>query len=67
MNLIFINKGYCIASIPPILRHEYISALIAAQRAERPTDESFNLLIAECELEAQRDYGRMFRISFAAK
>ncbi len=64
MNLILVNKGYCIVSIPPIWRMDYISALVAAQRAYKPTDEPFNRLIAECELEAQRDYGRMFRISF---
>ena len=64
MNLILINKGYCIVSIPPIWRGEYISALMAAQQKENPTDEHFYTLIAECELEAQRDYGRMFRIPF---
>lgn len=67
MNLILINKGYCIVSVPPIWRMEYISALVAAQRADKPTDEPFHKLIAECELEAQRDYGRMFRISFSEK
>ena len=62
MNLILVNKGYCVVSIPPVLRQQYISALIAAQRESKPTDEPFNTLIAECELEAQRDYGRMFKI-----
>ncbi len=62
MNLIFVNKGYQIVSIPPVLRMEYISALVCAQRVQKPTDEPFNRLIAECELEAQRDYGRMFKI-----
>ena len=65
MNLIFVNTGYSIVSIPPILRMEYISTLVAAQCAENPTDEPFNRLIAECELEAQRDYGRMFKIPLA--
>jgi len=64
MNLILVNRGYCVVSIPPILRHEYISALIAAQKELRPTDVPFHTLIAQCELEAQRDYGRMFRIAF---
>lgn len=63
MNLIFVNKGYCVVSIPPILRVDYISALIAAQRVDNPSDEPFNTLIAECELEAQRDYARMLHIS----
>ena len=62
MNLILINKGYQVISIPPILRNDYISALVAAQKQNNPSDTKFNMLIAECELEAQRDYGRMFRI-----
>lgn len=62
MNLVLVNKGYCVISIPPILRHEYISALQQAQRNGCPSDEPFFKLIAECELEAQRDYCRMFRI-----
>lgn len=67
MNLIFVNKGYCIVSIPPILRNEYISALIAVQREDNSTDLPFNTLIAECELEAQRDYSRMFGIPLKAE
>ena len=62
MNLILINLGYCIVSIPPVLRHDYIVALQQAQRENRPSDEAFLKLIAECEIEAQKDYCRMFRI-----
>lgn len=62
MNLVLVNKGYCVISIPPILRHEYISALQQAQRVDHPSDDAFFKLLAECELEAQRDYCRMFRI-----
>ena len=62
MNLVLVNKGYCIISIPPVMRHEYISALVVAQRAEKSTELPFQTMIAECELEAQRDYGRMFHI-----
>ena len=62
MNLILINNGLCVVSIPPILRHEYISALQQAQREDSPDDTPFIRLIAECELEAQKDYCRMFRI-----
>ena len=65
MNLILINKGYCVVSIPTIWRHDYISALIAAQREEKPETEPFDRFIAECELEAQRDYGRMFKIQLS--
>ena len=62
MNLILVNKGYQIVSIPPILRMEYISALQAAQRSENPSDKMFFKFIAECEIESQKDYCRMFRI-----
>lgn len=62
MNLILINAGYCVVSIPPVLRHEYISALQQAQLEQGSDDTAFIQLIAECELEAQKDYCRMFRI-----
>ena len=62
MNLILINRGYQIVSIPPVLRLEYINALRAAQRDKNPSDESFLRLIAEVEIEAQRDFCRMFSI-----
>lgn len=62
MNLILVDRGYCVVTIPPILRHEYIAALQRAQRRGSPSDEAFVRLMAECELEAQRDYLRMFRI-----
>ena len=62
MNLILVNRGYQIVSIPPILRMEYISALQTAQRSKNPSDRAFLQLIAECEIEAQKDYCRMFRI-----
>lgn len=62
MNLVLVNKGYCIVSIPPILRHDYITALQQAQRSSAPSDAAFIKLICECELEAQKDYCRMFRI-----
>ena len=62
MNLILISKGYCLVTIPPVLRLDYVSALQQAQRSVAPSDEAFVKLIAECELEAQRDYFRMFHI-----
>jgi hypothetical protein len=62
MNLILVNKGYCIISIPPTLRHEYIASLQQAQRSNNPSDTAFIRLIAECEIEAQKDYCRMFRL-----
>jgi len=63
MNLILIDGGYQIISMPPILRSDYINALRAAQREENPSDRDFNLLIAECEIEAQKDFCRMFDIT----
>ena len=62
MNLILINEGYYIVSIPPVMRLEYFNSLRAAQRKKDPSDEAFIRLIAECELEAQKDYCRMFHI-----
>lgn len=62
MNLVFVNKGYCIVSIPPVLRHDYITALQQAQRRNSPSDTAFIRLIAECEIESQKDYCRMFHI-----
>lgn len=62
MNLILVSKGYQIVSIPPVLRLEYINALKAAQRDKNPSDNAFITLIAECEIEAQKDYCRMFHI-----
>ena len=62
MNLMLLNKGYCIVSIPPILRHDYIMALQRAQHPDAPSDEAFIRLICECELQAQRDFCRMFHI-----
>ena len=56
MNLVLINKGYCVVSIPPVLRHDYITALQQAQRSRNPSDAAFIHLICQCELEAQKDY-----------
>ncbi len=67
MNLILINQGYCVVSIPPVLRHDYIAALQQAQRKSHPSDEAFIELIANCEIEAQKDYCRMFHIELPAR
>lgn len=66
MNLVLVHDGYCIVSIPPVMRHDYITALKAAQREKNPNNEAFDCLIAECELEAQRDLCRMFHIKLHA-
>ena len=62
MNLILLNKGYHIISIPPIRRSEYIQALRIAQSYENPSDTSFNKLIFECEIEEQKSIARMLGI-----
>jgi Fic family protein len=62
MNLLLVNKGYQIVNIPPVLRLDYINALKAAQREKNPSDDAFITLVAECEIEAQKDYCRMFSI-----
>ena len=63
MNLILVNRGYPIASIPPVLRLRYINALKKAQSGTHPDDGDFLRLVAECVLETQRDYCRMFHIA----
>lgn len=67
MNLILINKGYQVVSIPPVLRVEYIRALQAAQREKNPSDDAFNALIASCEIETQKEIMRLLRIKPLAK
>lgn len=66
MNMILINAGYCVVSIPLVLRHDYVTALKQAQRSKNPSNEAFVKLIAECEIEAQKDYCRMFHINLPA-
>ena len=63
MNLILINRGYQIISIPPILRLDYINALEAARRGGGTKNEAFNIFIAKCEIESQKDYCRMLGIT----
>jgi len=62
MNLILINKGYQIVSIPPVLRQEYINAINKGRRSGSKTRGALAKFIAECEIEAQKDFCRMFHI-----
>ena len=62
MNLILINKGYQIVSIPPILRQEYITAITKSRRGGSIIGGALAKFIAECEIEAQKDFCRMFHI-----
>ncbi len=60
MNLILVNTGYGIVSIPPVLRNDYINAL-ALSRMQDNIDP-FSQLIAECVIETERDYCRLLRL-----
>lgn len=62
MNLILVNFGYGITSIPPVLRNEYINALVISQRENNPDIDTFIKFIAECVIETERDYCRLLRI-----
>lgn len=57
MNLILLQKGYCIAIIPPILRRDYINALEKAHT----DDKDFREFIARAVRETQKDYLRLLR------
>lgn len=57
MNLILLQKGYCIAIIPPILRRDYIQALEKAHT----DDKEFKEFIARTVRETQKDYLRLLR------
>ena len=61
MNIILVNAGYGVVSIPPVLRHDYINTLVISQ-TEQNTD-LFLKLIAECVIETERDYCRLLNIS----
>jgi len=58
MNLILLQKGYCLAIIPPILRRDYINVLEKAHT----DDKDFRKFIAERVRETQKDYLRLLRI-----
>ncbi len=58
MNLILLQHGYPITSIPPILRSEYINALEASHHGN---DTPFLNLITKVMIEAQKDFLRLFQ------
>ena len=60
MNLILVNAGYGVVSIPPIWRNDYINALSASRRLN--DIEPFSKLIAECVIETERDYCRLLKL-----
>lgn len=57
MNLILLQKGYCIAIIPPVLRRDYIQALEKAHT----DDKDFRGFIAGAVRETQKDCLRLLR------
>lgn len=61
MNLILVNAGYGVVSIPPIWRNNYINALSSARTSNDM--DAFSKLIAECVIETERDYCRLLRLN----
>lgn len=57
MNLILLQKSYCIAIIPPVLQVEYIQAL----EDMHTDDRNFIELIARVVKETQKDYLRLLK------
>jgi Fic family protein len=60
MNLILVNAGYGVISIPPILRNDYLNALTVSRM--QGNIDSFSQLIAECVIETERDYCRLLKL-----
>jgi len=63
MNLLLISNGYQLVTIPPVLRSEYYSALAMSQLGKSEKAVPLTRFVAECEIDAQKDYARMFRIN----
>ena len=60
MNLILVNAGYGVTSIPPTLQNDYLNALSSSRR--RNDMEPFSKLIAECVIETEQDYCRLLKL-----
>lgn len=60
MNLVLVNAGYGVVSIPPNLRNDYINALSASRRLNDM--DPFCKLIAECVVETEQDYCRLLKL-----
>ncbi len=60
MNLVLVNAGYGVVSVPPVLRNDYINALSDSRRLNDM--EPFCKLIAECVVETERDYCRLLKL-----
>lgn len=62
MNLILVNAGYVIFSIPPQLYKEYINALKMTQRKNNLEIDVFIKFIAHCVIEAEKEYCKILNI-----
>lgn len=60
MNLILVNAGYGVVSVPPVWRNDYINALSTSRQLNDM--DPFSKLIAECVIETERDYCRLLRL-----
>lgn len=63
MNTILLQHGYLPVAIPPVLRHDYITAL-RSYRLGKGRLDSFIDFIAKSELQTQKDFMRLLRIPF---
>lgn len=59
MNLILVNAGYAITSIPLMKQNDYINALSIARK--QSDMDTFTRFIAICVIEAQKDYCRLLK------
>ena len=66
MNTILLQHCYLPVSIPPVFRHDYISAL-QSYRLGKGKPDSFIDFIAKTELQTQKDFMRLLRIPFDKK
>lgn len=59
MNLALLQYGYPVTIIPPVIRREYMSAILVCEKKENPA--TFVHFIAGLVYEAQREYVRLLR------
>ena len=63
MNTILLQHGYLPVSIPPVFRHDYISALQSYQLGNGNLDRFIDF-VAKTELQTLKDLMRLLRIPF---
>ena len=62
MNLILVNKGYQIISIPVRERLNYFHAVEDSRSKIKSKKEAFNIFIAKSEIEAQKEFCKILHI-----